>query len=394
LNPKKNSSPLRTYMLLITYAVVLVMAFLSRKEIFAGIGSLFSILTPFAYALLIAYVLSIPMRFLETKIYPKLFGKAKCRRPGLERALSVALVLIFLLAVISGIFSILIPQLTDSVMTLISNIEGYIRSLDSLITNLVKRFDLNDELWRYIETIGTNAINQVVDTIEQSIPAIVDATKNLTTGLFSALFNFFMGLIICTYLLYQKESLIRQLKSVMRAFLPTKIYAWLLEIGSYTNETLNRFIGGQVTEAFILGCLCFIGTSILGIQYSLLVSVIIGITNLIPIFGPWIGAGISGFILLMVDPVKALWFIIFIVVLQQLENNLIYPKVVGSSIGLSGLWVIFAITIGGGLFGIMGIFLGIPLFAVIYKFTGDFIRARLRSIDSAAVQTPPEENQE
>jgi len=391
MSPKRSPSSLRTYILLITYAIVLVMAFINIKAIFSWVGSLLSILKPFLFALIIAYLLSIPLRFLESKVYPRLFKKMKNRKPVMERGLSVLLVILFMLAIISGIFSILIPQLTESIMTFVSNIEGYINTLDVLVSSLVERFNLDDELWKRVETIGRNTLNQIIDTVENSIPTIVNATKNLTTGLFSALFNFFMGIIISSYMLFHKETLIRQLKSVLRAFIPAHPLSHILEIGSYTNETLNRFIGGQVTEAFILGCLCFIGTSLLGIQYALLVSVIIALSNLIPIFGPWIGAGIAGFILLMVDPVKALWFIIFIVVLQQLENNLIYPKVVGSSIGLSGLWVIFAITVGGGLFGIMGIFLGIPFFAVVYKFGQDFIRKRLRQREGLPVPSDDEE---
>ena len=185
--------------------------------------------------------------------------------------------------------------------------------------------------------------------------------------------------IISVYLLYHKEKLIRQLKSVIRAFLPDRLTDFIFDTARFTNETFAKFIGGQMAEAFILGVLCFVGMSVLGIPYALMISVIIAISNLIPIFGPWIGAILSAFILLMIDPMKALWFLIFIIVLQQLENNLIYPKVVGSSIGLSGLWVIFAVIVCGGLFGVLGIFLGIPLFAVVSKLGQDYIRRRLKN---------------
>ncbi|MEA4823839.1 MAG: AI-2E family transporter [Clostridiaceae bacterium] len=374
---KKPMSPLKMYILLITYTVVLVMLFIQKNEIFGMIGKILGYMRPFFIGIVIAYVLNAPMRALENKVFPKILKKAKKRNPRLERGSAVAVTVLFAVAIVTAIVSVLIPQLADSISVFISNIESYVQSLENFTNSIAERFHLEDAIWQEIESIGTGILDNIVTTIQNSMPEILNTTKDIMTAIASGLFTILMSTIISVYMLYHKEKLMNQLKSVIRAFLPEKATKFIFDTAIFANDTFGKFVGGQITEASILGALCFIGTSILGIQYALLISVIIGITNLIPIFGPWIGTAISAFLLLMIDPVKALWFIIFIVVLQQLENNLIYPKVVGSSIGLSGLWVIFAIIVCGGLFGVAGIFLGIPLFAVLTKLGQDYIKRRL-----------------
>ncbi len=379
VSQKKPMSPLKQYILLITYAVVLVMFFIQKNEIFGMIGRVLGVMRPFFVGILIAYVLNAPMRAIENKILPKLLKKAKKRNPSLERGIAVAMTMIFAVAIVTVIVSVLIPQLLDSVSIFVSNIESYVQSLEAFTNSLAERFHLDDALWTQIEAIGNGILENIVTAIQGSMPQILNTTKNVMTTVANGLFNSLMSTIISVYMLYHKEKLIRQLKSVIRAFLPDRLTDFIFDTARFSNETFAKFIGGQMAEACILGVLCFVGMSVLGIPYALMISVIIAISNLIPIFGPWIGAILSAFILLMIDPMKALWFLIFIIVLQQLENNLIYPKVVGSSIGLSGLWVIFAVIVCGGPFGVLGIFLGIPLFAVVSKLGQDYIRRRLKN---------------
>ncbi len=388
MEKKSERSPLKTYILLITYAVLLVMFFIQKNEIFGVVGKILGCLNPFLYGIVIAYILNMPLRFIEEKIFPKLFKKVKKRKPHLEHGCAVALTMLLAVALVTAIVSVFIPQLVGSVVVFIGNIEGYVASLEIFVNGLAERFNLNEQLWQQIQDTGAAFVDNIVVTLQGSLPQILNTTKNVMTSVFGGVFNILMSAIISVYLLYHKEKLVGQVKNLFRAFLPEKITSFLLETGRYANDIFGKFIGGQLTEALILGVLCFIGSSILGIQYALLISVIIAVTNLIPIFGPWIGTAISTFILLMVDPVKALWFVIFILVLQQLENNLIYPKVVGSSIRLSGLWVIFAIIVGGGLFGIGGIFLGIPLCAVVGKLSSDYIGARLKRREQCRAEIP------
>jgi len=377
MKKKREMSPLRMYILLITYAILLVMFFIYKSEIFDGLKLVLNCIRPFFIGILIAYILNNPLRFLENRVFPWLLRKKKKRNPHVERAVATGLTVLFAVAVVTAIVAVLIPQLTESVTLFISNVDTYINTLESFTSSLNERFHLKDELWLEINSIASTMLDEAANTLKGSAPTIINKTKDVMTAVVNGLFNTLMSLIISIYMLYHREKLLYQLNKILRAFLPENIYAYLMENCAYANLTFTRFLGGQITEACILSILCFVGTSILRTPYSLLVSVIVGLTNLIPVFGPWIGSAISAFLLLMINPMQALWFIVFIIVLQQLENNLIYPKVVGSSIGLSGLWVIVAILVCGGLFGVAGMFLGIPLFAVISRMFGRFVDERI-----------------
>lgn len=373
---KRGTPPVKMYILLITYAVLLVMVFINKTEILGAIVKFLGYLKPFFIGIIIAYILNNPLRYLEMRIFPRIFRKVKNRSGVMERALSTGVTVVFAVALVVTIVSVLIPQLVESASLFVSNIDTYVKTLETFTNSFADKLHLDDEMWLRAQTIGAGFLDNLATNLQSSMPSILNKTKDVMTAVINGLFNTLMSVIISIYLLFHKEKLIFMLQKILCAFMPEKALKFTFDTSRYANQIFTKFLGGQITEAFILGVLCFIGTSILGIQYSLLVSVIVGITNLIPIFGPWIGTGISTFLLLMIDPVRALWFLIFIIILQQLENNLIYPKVVGSSIGLSGLWVIVAILICGGMFGVAGMFLGIPLFAVISKLLSGFIEAR------------------
>jgi len=373
---KRGMPPFKMYILLITYAVLLVMVFINKTEIFGAILKFLGYLRPFFIGIVIAYILNNPLRYLEMRIFPKIFRKVKNRSGIVERAVSTGVTVVFAVAIVVTIVSVLIPQLVESASLFVSNIDTYVSTLENFTAGLGDRFHLDDEAWLRAQAIGSGFLDNLATTLQDSMPTILNKTKDIMTAVINGLFNTLMSVIISIYLLFHKEKLLFMLQKILCAFIPEKALKFTFDTSRYANQIFTKFLGGQITEAFILGVLCFIGTSILGIQYSLLVSVIIGITNLIPIFGPWIGTAISTFLLLMIDPVRALWFLIFIIILQQLENNLIYPKIVGSSIGLSGLWVIVAILICGGMFGVAGMFLGIPLFAVLSKLFSGVIDER------------------
>ena len=202
----------------------------------------------------------------------------------------------------------------------------------------------------------------------------MNATLNITTSIVGALVNFLLALVFSLYLLAQKETLIAQSKRLLRRALPRKAADKLLELLSLTNNAFSSFVTGQVTEAVILGTLCCLGMLILRLPYALPVSVIIAALSLIPIFGAWIGAATGAFLIVFQSPIKALTFLIFLLILQQVEGNLIYPRVVGKSVGLPGLWVLAAVTIGGGAFGVLGMLLGVPVCSVIYTLLQNFVR--------------------
>ena len=231
--------------------------------------------------------------------------------------------------------------------------------------------------------------DQVKETItgflQEKGDSVVNTTLNITTSIVGALVNFLLALVFSLYLLAQKETLLAQSRRLLRRILPQKAADRLMHLLSLANNAFSSFVTGQVTEAFILGTLCCIGMLILRLPYALPVSVIIASLSLIPIFGAWIGAATGAFLIVFQSPIKALTFLIFLLILQQVEGNLIYPKVVGKSVGLPGLWVLAAVTVGGGAFGVLGMLLGVPVCSVVYALVQDFIRS------DKPVRTPPEE---
>lgn len=364
---------LKDYLILITYAILLYLAVSNINKVLAFFGNVLAVLMPFILGILFAYILNILMSFLERKLFYKLEKSKKPFVRKLKRPLSLLTTFVVVFAFLTGIILFVVPQLAQSISTLTTNIPGYLDTLEALINNLADRLNLSGEFWNNITFNWNEIITKVSGFISTALPRILIFTLGLTNGVIS----FVMGLIIAVYLLATKEKMIRNLKKLVYAFTTSKSSVKIIDMGAQANQTFHSFISGQLTEALILGLLVFIGMLIFRFPYAVLCAVIIAITSLIPIFGAWIGMIPCTFIILMAEPAKALWFIVFIVVLQQIENNLIYPKVVGDSIGLDGLWVLFAIIVGGSLFGIVGMLLGIPAFAVIYAIIRRITNRRL-----------------
>ncbi len=367
-------SRLKGYMFLITYAILLYLAVSNIDAVLALAGKIIVVLSPFILGILFAYVLNILMNLFERKLYIRLKISRKPLARKLLRPLSIFSTFAVVFAFLTVIALFLVPQLEESISTLTSNMGNYLQSINKFLNSLADRFGLSGEIWHDITLNWNEIITKSSQFISAALPQIYNFTKSLTNGII----NIIMGLIISIYLLSKKEKMITILKKLLYAFTPQKTANKVIDIGIQANRTFQSFISGQAIEALILGCLVFIGMLIFGFPYALLCSVIIAVTALIPVFGAWIGAIPSVFIILMAQPQKAIWFIIFIVVLQQLENNLIYPKVVGESIGLDGLWVLFALVVGGSLFGLAGMLIGIPAFAVLYTIIRRITNRRLK----------------
>lgn len=365
---------LKGYLLLITYGILLYLGVSHILEVLAFLGRILTVLAPFILGLLFAFILNIPMSLLERKLFYRL---EKSKRPymrKLKRPLSLITTFILMFSFITIIMLFLGPQLSQSIATLTTNSKGYLSTLERFINDIALRFNLTGELWSQFAINW----NEIITRSTQFTTAALQGLFNLTMSLTNGIINFIMGLIVSAYLLAQKEKLTRIVKKLVYGFTSRSTAERLIDTGAQANKTFQNFVSGQLTEALILGILVFIGMLIFGFPYAVLCSVIIAVTAVIPIFGAWIGAIPSAFIILMVDPPKALWFIVFIVILQQLEGNLIYPKVVGNSIGLDGLWVLFALIVGGSLFGLAGMLLGIPTFAVFYVILRRVTHRKLR----------------
>lgn len=342
---------------------------------FKSIGSAFSFLTdilsPFLYGLVIAYLLNPIMTFAEKKIFR--FKKSKNERKAFKRVLSLLFAYIIGASIITVFLVSIIPQLTRSVETLIANFNSYSSNIEKYSQTLIERFGaLSTVFGEGIESFG-DIIDQLMILIKDSLPLIMNTMKQ---GAIEVK-NFFLGLIISIYLLSGKEKLLSQLKKLLCALLPRNVMSHVIKVSKFTHGTISDFIVGKILDSAIVGILCFISMSILRLEYALLISFVVGITNVIPYFGPFIGAIPSILILLIVEPIDGIWFAVLILILQQLDGNVIGPKILGESLGLSSFWIIFAIIVMSGFFGLWGMFLGVPIFAVIYNLVSGFVDERL-----------------
>lgn len=378
---KQLSDKVKQSILICTYTVVIAFILLNAKPITGIISSLFSIISPFIVAIAIAFVLNIPMKLFERKVF-KFLDKPKCKSFSiLKRPLSILSTFVTIILLFVLLFLFVVPQFASSVSTLLESVPNYIKSFETLISQYINSTHLFNST-DFFNNIGNDLLGAWKELLQfggqllgTSLSSLLDVTISFTSGVI----NFLLSIVLAIYMLSSKEVLIRHLKKIIYAFFSKKYADKLIFIGKLSNKTFSKFIIGQCTEACILGFLCFIGMNIFSMPYSLLISVLVGVTALIPIFGAFIGTVPSAFIILIIDPVKAFWFIVFILVLQQLEGNLIYPRVVGSSIGLSAIWVMLAMLVGGSTLGLIGMIIGIPICSIIYQLITISTNKKLKS---------------
>ncbi|MFA0814941.1 MAG: AI-2E family transporter [Anaerofustis sp.] len=355
---------------LITAAAILAAMVVKIDAVWEFFGNLLNVITPLFIGIGIAFVLNRPYCFFRRLFQGKLRSE-KLRT--LMKGLAVLSVYLLFFGVVAGIFAFVIPQLAQSVAILSSNMDDYARSLSILMGEITDFLSLQQIDLSNIESYLQSLLSGAGEFLTVLMPQIF----SFTAGLFSSVFNTILGLIISVYLLVSKEKIMIRTKKMIYAYLPKAKADRVSEIGKMTSETFSGFITGQLTEALILGILCFIGMLILGFEYPLFISTIISVTSIIPMIGPVIGCIPAVLILLLVDPMMALWFIVFIIVLQQIESNTFYPKVVGDSVGLPAVLVILAVIVGGGLGGIIGMLVGVPTASVIYRLVKEDADRRL-----------------
>lgn len=379
MEPKK----FKSYLGLITFTVILLFVMLNFGVVWDLLTLVVNVIMPFFVGFIIAYLINMPYVFFANKAYAGLEKRGtflqKMRKPF---ALVTAYIIVF--GVIAFLVVILIPQLTDSINQLIQNFSDYAQSFQKFLTDFLGKYfgiklDNNSDIINFInslvKTVTGGEMNTFIQNLASSLaPSVFDITKNVTT----TLINLGMGIVVSVYFMGCKDKLIFQTKKICYAYLPKKIVPKVMEIGDLSNNIFGKFVYGKILDSLIVGVLCFIVMSICNFDYALLISVIIGITNVIPVFGPFIGAIPSIFIMLMIDPVEAIWFTIFILILQQIDGNLIGPKILGNSIGISGFWIMASVIVGGGLFGFFGMLLAVPLFSTFYVLFGRTVNRRLR----------------
>lgn len=371
-----NKKNIKRILLLVACAIILYWALNNLSTLGKLLGSFFSLFSPLLIGAGIAYVMNLLLKAIE-RLWDMALKKApELWRVKLKRPICLTATILLFLGIIFAIFFILIPRLEEAGSTFIANVPGYITQIQnwwgSLVDFAAGHGVTLPELSMNVED-ATKFISKILSSDSSNV---VNTTIDITTSILGALVNILLALVFSVYMLAQKETLISQSRRLLLAALPRKAGQRTMHILKLTNNAFSSFVTGQVTEAFILGSLCCIGMLILRLPYALPVSVIISFTSLIPIFGAWIGAATGAFLIVFVSPIKALTFLIFLLILQQVEGNLIYPKVVGKSVGLPGLWVLAAVTIGGGIFGMLGMLLGVPICSVIYALVQDFIRSQ------------------
>lgn len=368
---KETTTKVVSNIVIVAAGILLYFLFANIRDIWQGFGWLFGIIAPFLCGIVIAFLLAGPTHFFERLLTKYCFKKKA--RPGLSRALGIAITMIVTGLVLTLIIYAIIPQLSASVSSLVNNMPDYINSFSIFVDDLLDKLHIDSTFFEDFVLSWRDIIEKAGSMVGDALPHVYNVSKQITSGITT----FFFGFIISIYLLASKEKFIAQLKKMLFALLPTRFVTAAVRLARYTGRTFSKYISGQLLDALILGILCFITMSIFRLDYALLISFIIAITNIIPFFGPVIGAIPGAFILLMIQPIKALWFIILVIVLQQIDGNLLAPRIVGKSTGLPAFWVLFAIFVGGGLFGFAGIILGVPAFSVIYVLVKNALEKQL-----------------
>lgn len=366
-------------MLLLGFAALLVLILMKFDQVWGAVSTVAGTVAPVFYGIAIAYILNVFVHFFEDVAFrpfrdSKSKAWAKVRRP-----LSVALAYLVVALVIVFIAAFIIPGMVESLSVLADTVQQnapvYFNNAMAWLNNFAQENDLT-----FIEEFlaGFNwstLLSSLTEVLRDFLSSLVGVTFNVASGVFAAV----MGFIFSVYMLMGKEKLLRGVKSSLLAFLPKAAARKVGQVATLTNKVFFNFIRGQLLECVILGSLCYVGMSILRLDYALLISSVVALGALIPILGAYIGAAVGVIILLLIHPLDAVIFLVFLLILQQVEGNLIYPRVVGSSIGLPPLWTLFAVVFWGGVLGIPGILFGTPATAVLYRLFRSSVRARLRT---------------
>lgn len=356
-----------------------------NSNIRSGVNTVIDILMPVVVGMGIAYLLTPILNFVEKRILLPLCKKCNIkeskRRNSIIRGIGILITTFLFVALIYMIFYMLISQIVPSVQNIISNFDTYITNFTVWLN---RTLDDNPDMGAYLVKTVDKYSNELEKWITDFLPNTLDVIKTVSlsvVGVFGVLWDFVIGFIISIYVLASKERFAGQAKKIAYAVFEQDTANNVIKNFRFTHETFIGFLGGKIVDSIIIGVLCFIGTSIMKTPYAALVSVIIGVTNIIPFFGPFLGGIPCAVLVFVVDPLHPLncvYFIIFILVLQQFDGNILGPKILGSSTGLTGFWVIFAITFFGGLFGVFGMIIGVPIFAVIYAAVRSLVNNRLK----------------
>ena len=324
-------------------------------------NSILAVIMPFLLGIMIAFILNVLMIRIEKILSRFILDK---KYTSFKRVISIIVSLLIVIGVIGIIITLIIPELTNAIKVIVKSFPETFEQLQVWINQNGNSFP---QLETWINSVDLNSIaSELSGLFKIGLTGMLGSTVDVISMFFTSILNLVVGIVFALYILMSKETLKRQSHKLIDAYIPKRISVKLLEVGTLARTNFSNFVIGQTVEAFILGTLCAVGMAVLNLPYAPMVGSLVGITAFVPIVGAFIGGGIGAFMILTVDPMQALIFIIFLVVLQQLEGDLIYPRVVGSSVGLPSIWVLFAVTVGGGLWGITGMLFSVPVLSVVY----------------------------
>ena len=361
---------------------ILLLAVVLNLEAFGGIlKTVGDVLSPLVIGLVLAYLLNPLMNFMDRRLLPFLRKRnmKENRAKKLSRGVSLVFALLVFGILVYEFCALLLPQLYESIMGIVNNFSTYYGS----VTRWVMRFLAdNPDIQDYAADLMNNLYNLLVNFVTNSLlPNIETIVTSLTSSVMSvvgAALDLLIGLCAAVYMLASRDTFLAQSKKLVAALFKEKTADHILDLGRRIHKVFSGFIIGKILDSLIIGVLCYVGMLILKLPYPALIATVVGVTNVIPFFGPFIGAIPSVFLILLVNPMQAVYFAIFVLALQQLDGNVIGPRILGDTIGISGFWVLVSITVAGGLFGFAGMLLGVPVFAVLYMLVGDFVNTKLR----------------
>lgn len=351
---------------------VVIFALVNFERIVDLLVYIIKIFSPFIIGALLAFMLNVLVNFIERRVFGKI--KSGKRWNKVKRPLSITLSLVLVLVIIFFVIYLLIPQLKNSVGLFIDSLPEYKEE----ILEVFDKFDAEEETMEVVSDYLDDFGKVITDFIKDNSEDVISVTTEVVGSLVSVVSTGVISVVFAVYILAQKETLKRQVNKIMNAYLKPKTINKINTVAMLANKTFSSFVTGQCMEALIFGTLCFIGMIILGMPYALTISVLLGFTALIPIFGAIIGTVLGAILIFMVSPIKAIIFVIFVLVIQQIDNNLIYPKIVGKSVGLPGIWVLLSVTVGGSIGGLFGLIVATPLCSMLYVILSQAVNDKLK----------------
>lgn len=373
-----NKETIRKIRELIIFTAILIVCLWKYENVLAVLGFVFHVIFPFILGGAIAFVLNVPMNFVERHLFPLERTRKSKASKKLARPISMIIVLVCVVGILVLVMFGLIPQLGNTFANLGQSIQEFVPKVQGWAEDI---FHGNKEVMIWIDSFEFDwdkLMDTVIDFFKNGAGSVLDSTLTAARNIVSGISTFFIAFVFAIYILLQKEKLQVQAKKVLFAFVRKGRAEAALEVLSLTYSTFSSFLTGQCVEAVILGAMFVVTMAILGLPYALLIGILISFTALIPIFGAFIGCGVGAFLIFMVDPMKALIFVVLFLVLQQIEGNFIYPHVVGNSVGLPSIWVLAAVSIGGSLMGVVGMLIFIPIVSVAYALFREVIYLKLK----------------